>query len=223
MIKYIQKLFGPFNQYTYFIGPNPKTSINKSICPTIHSSVFVSPFSSIIGDVTINQNVFIACHVVLRADEGSPFYIGCNTNIQDGVIFHGLAKQYVTVKNKKYSIYVGDNISCAHGCVIHGPCFIGDNCFVGVRAVIFDAVIKEGCFIGTGAIVTNGVLVDANRYIPAGAIIDTQDKADLLGHVPHDKQEFSKEVIDVNTEFPNSYSLMFGDNRCSCGLSCKKR
>ena len=212
MIKSSPNPLGPSNQYTYFIGPNPRTHIiNESISPTIDPSVFIGPFSSIIGDVTINSNVFISCNVTLRADEGTPFYIGSNTNLQDGVIFHGLAEKYVMVKNKKYSIYVGNNVSCAHGSVIHGPCYIGDDTFIGFKAVIFNAFIKNNCFIGTGAIVTNDVVIDSGRFVPPGAVIDTQDKANSLDTIPNTVQEFSKEVINVNTEFSSSYPLLFGN------------
>lgn len=217
MIKSSPNPLGPSNQYTYFIGPNPRTHIiNESISPIIDPSVFIGPFSSIIGDVTINANVFISCNVTLRADEGTPFYIGSNTNLQDGVIFHGLAEKYVMVKNKKYSIYVGNNVSCAHGSVIHGPCYIGNDTFIGFNAVIFNAVIKDNCFIGTGSIVTNNVVVDSGRFVPPGAVIDTQDKANSLDAISNTVQEFSKEVIDVNTEFSSSYPLLFGDILYNC-------
>ena len=212
MIKSVPNPLGPSNQYTYFVGPNPCTSsVHESISPNIDPSVFIGPFSSIIGDVTLNANVFIACNVTLRADEGTPFYVGSNTNLQDGVIFHGLAEKYVMVKNKKYSIYVGNNVSCAHGSVIHGPCYIGNDTFIGFNAVIFNAVIKNNCFIGTGSIVTNDVVIDSGRFVPPGAVIDTQDKANSLDAISNTVQEFSKEVINVNTEFSSSYPLLFGN------------
>ena len=214
MIKSVPNPLGPSNQYTYFIGSNPCTSsVCESIYPNIDPSVFIGPFSSIIGDVTLSDNVFIACNVTLRADEGTPFYVGSNTNIQDGVVFHGLAKEYVVVKNKKYSIYVGNNVSCAHSAIIHGPCFIGDDAFIGFKAVIFNASIENNCLIGTGAIVTNGVIINSGSFVPPGAIIDTQDKANALHPLTQASQEFTKEVIEVNTEFSSSYSLLFRDSR----------
>lgn len=217
----IPKLSGPYNQYAYFVGPNPSTSINPySICPKVDSSAFIGPFSSIIGDVTICKNVFIACNVAIRADEGTPFFIGNNSNLQDGVILHGLEREYVIVDGKKYSICIDDNVSCAHGSIVHGPCFIGGNTFIGVKAVIFNACVSCDCYVGTGAIVTNGVRVGRGRFVPPGAIIDTQEKADSLGPVPRSDTEFAESVITVNSEFPYSYNLLFGDLRCSCGLCC---
>lgn len=223
MKKCFYKPIGPKNEYAYFIGPNPCTSVlHKSLSPTIDSTVFIGPFSSIIGDVTINANVFIACNASIRADEGSPFYIGSDTNIQDGVILHGLKDKYVTVNNKNYSIYIGNKVSCAHSSIVHGPCFVGNETFIGVNAVIFNAYIENNCFIGTGAIVSNGVRVAANKFIPPGAIIDTQEKADTLGLVPQSSEEFAKAIINYNVQFPYSYSLLFGDVRCSCGLCCNR-
>ena len=39
-----------------------------SIYPQINESAFIGPFSSVIGDVKIEENVFVAANVVLRAD-----------------------------------------------------------------------------------------------------------------------------------------------------------
>jgi carbonic anhydrase len=213
-----------FNINAHFIAPNPPTSFNpESVAPSIDPTVYVGPFSSIIGDVTIGQNVFIAPNVSIRADEGFPFYIDSDTNIQDGVILHGLEHGRVVQCGRKYSIYIGKRVSCTHGCIIHGPCKIEDNVFVGFHAIVLNAIIEEGCYISPNALVTGGIKIRRNRFIPAGAIIDTQDKADILGPVPESQIEFAREVQHVNQEFPNAYSLQFGSTRCSCGLACDPR
>jgi carbonic anhydrase/acetyltransferase-like protein (isoleucine patch superfamily) len=104
----------------------------------------VSPFSSIIGDVTIKDNVYIAPTTSIRADEGTPFFIGSNTNIQDGVVLHGLLNQRIPVGNKRYSIFIGNKVSIGHGALVHGPCFIGDGVFVGFKSIVFDAIVGKG-------------------------------------------------------------------------------
>lgn len=70
-------------------------------------TVFISPFSSVIDDVRIKDNVYVDPNVSIRTDEGTPFYISSNTNIQDGVILHDLLNKFVSVDDKKYSIYIG--------------------------------------------------------------------------------------------------------------------
>ncbi|QAY65813.1 carbonate dehydratase [Paenibacillus protaetiae] len=211
---------GPFNLFARFISSNPKTSFTPvERFPSINKTAFISPFTCIIGDVAISNNVFVAPSATLRADEGTPFFIGSNTNIQDGVILHGLVHETVRVGRKRYSIYIGRGVSIAHGALIHGPCVIGEGVFVGFKSIVFNAVVGRGSYISMDAIVTNGVRIAPNRFVPPGAHIDTQAKADSLRRVPQGEREFAREVQRVNREFPPSYSALFGTRRCSCGLS----
>ncbi|MCP1144891.1 carbonate dehydratase [Lysinibacillus endophyticus] len=203
-----------------FISPNPITSFNPvPRYPKIDKTAFISQFSSVIGDVTIRDNVYVAPNVSIRADEGTPFYIGSNTNLQDGVVLHGLLDKRIWKGKEKYSIYIGNEVSIAHGALVHGPCYIGNNVFVGFHAIVFNAIVGEGTYISTNAVVTNGVRIAPNRFIPPGATIDTQEKADALSRIPEDREEFAREVQRVNQEFPPSYHHSFGKNRCSCGVA----
>ena len=209
-----------FDCFKPFISPNPITPSNPvQRYPTIDQTAFISPFSSVIGDVTIQDNVYVAPNVSVRADEGTPFYIGSNTNLQDGVVLHGLLNRSIWIGKEKYSIYIGNKVSIAHGALVHGPCYLGNNVFVGFHAIVFHAIIEEGTYISTNAVVTNGVRIAANRFVPPGATIDTQEKADALSRIPEDREEFAREVQRVNQEFPASYHLSFGKNRCSCGVA----
>lgn len=208
------------NGFKPYIGPNPITSFNPiERFPNIDQTAFISQFSSVIGDVTIRNNVYVAPNVSIRADEGTPFYIGFDTNIQDGVILHGLLDKRLPVGSKAYSIFIGNEVTAAHGSLIHGPCYIGNNVFVGFKAIVYNAAVEDGVFISNNAVVTNGVKIAPNRFVPPGAHIDTQEKADALSKVPHDSKEFAIEVQRVNQEFPASYHLLFGENRCSCGFA----
>ncbi|CAG9609903.1 hypothetical protein [Pseudoneobacillus rhizosphaerae] len=40
-----------------------------------------------------------------------------------------------------------------------------------------------------------------------------------FSRVPNDSEEFAIEVQRVNQEFPASYHLLFGKQRCSCGFA----
>ena len=220
-IKKHYRPIGPTNSYTYFIAENLVTSFNPiSVYPQISESAFIGPFSSVIGDVVIKKNVFVGANVVLRADEGTPFYIGNDSNIQDGVILHGLRDAKYAVNGIVYSIYIGNKVSIAHGALIHGPAIVGNNTFVGFNSIVFNAIVEDNCYIDTGAIVTGGIRIAANRYVPIGAIINTQAKADDLFEVPKERSDFSEKVIKVNVELSEVYDLKFGDTYCSCGLCC---
>ncbi|WP_134701711.1 carbonate dehydratase [Ammoniphilus sp. YIM 78166] len=213
-------IWGPMNAIVRFIGPNPSTTFNpNSLHPSIDDQVFLSPFTYVVGDVRIHKNVYIGPFVSIRADEGTPFHIGENSNIQDGVILHGIRDEFIEKNNQRFSIYIGEDVTCAHGSIVHGPCLIEDEVFIGFQSTVFNASVGEGVYIASGAVVTNGVRVAPHRFVPPGASIDTQEKADSLSYVPQDKDEFAKQVQRVNQEFPTSYSLLLGKRRCSCGIA----
>lgn len=190
----------PSHKVAHFIGFNPPTTFNSiSARPSIHPTASIGPFSTIIGDVTIMEKVYVAPNVTIRADEGTPFFIGANTNIQDRVILHGKKGEKLLVEDKYYSIYIGQRVSCAHGAIIHGPCKLGDDVFLGFNTIVFNSTVGEGSFISHNSIVM-GVELPANSFVPLGSVIDTQDKADSLELVPSSQKEFAKEVQLVNLQ-----------------------
>jgi carbonic anhydrase len=211
-----KKAEGPVNHFSYYVGPNPPTTYNpESRMPSIDSTVFIGPFSSIIGDVQICENVFIGPNVSIRADEGMPFYIGPNTNLQDGVILHGLNNQKVQAGEDTYSIYIGSKVTCAHNSLIHGPCVVGNNAFIGFKTIIFNAIVEDDCYVSSYAVVTGGVRIRSGRFVPLGALIETQEQADLLGPVPESQKEFAEGVQRFNNELPSAYRLTLGSLRYS--------
>ncbi|MCR4371771.1 hypothetical protein NUG14_11765 [Bacillus amyloliquefaciens] len=45
-----------------------------------------------------------------------------------------MLKQFVSVKDKAYSIYIGNNVIVGHDDLIHGPCHLGNHTFIGRKA-----------------------------------------------------------------------------------------
>jgi len=166
--------------------------------PTIDASAYIHSFSNVSGDVYVGANVLIAPGTSIRADEGSPFYIGYSTNVQDGVVIHGLEKGLVLGEDgKEYSVWIGNNTSITHMALIHGPVYIGNNCFIGFRSTVFNARVGDGCVIGLHALVQD-VEIPAGKYVPSGAVITPQQQADLLLNVRHSEQNFAAHVVGVN-------------------------
>ena len=90
--------------------------------PQVDDSAYVHPFSRLIGDIKVGANVFVAPGSSIRADEGTPFYIGESSNIQDGVVIHGLEKgRVVGDDGNEYSVWIGKNTCITHMALIHGP------------------------------------------------------------------------------------------------------
>jgi sulfate permease, SulP family len=172
--------------------------------PVIPSTAFVHEQATVIGQVVLGENVHIAAGSSVRADEGTPFFIGPNTNLQDGVVIHALKQRHVQVDGEKWAVFVGRNVSVAHDALVHGPCYVGDDTFIGFKAVVHDAVVARGCFVGIGAVVV-GVEVPEGRFVPHGHIIDTQDKADALGPATEAHRHFNEDVVDVNRGLAAAY------------------
>lgn len=172
--------------------------------PLVAASAFVHPAATVIGRVVLGEHVHIAADTSVRADEGSPFHIGANTNIQDGVVLHALKDKRVMVAGEGWAIYVGKNVSIAHDALVHGPCYIGDETFVGFKAVVHDSVVGANCFIGIGAVVV-GVEVPDGRFVPHGRIVDSADAVDALPLVSEVQKEFNEDVVEVNRGLAVAY------------------
>lgn len=182
--------------------------------PHMARSSFVHPQAAVIGRVVLGEHVHIAAGSSVRADEGTPFHIGANSNIQDGVVIHALKERKVMVGGEEWAVYVGRNVSMAHDALVHGPCYIGDDTFVGFKAVVHDAVVGSHCYIGIGAIVV-GVEVPDGRFVPHGSIVDTAEKAERLPPVSAAQSEFNEDVVDVNRGLAVAYRLNDGEVRQS--------
>jgi carbon dioxide concentrating mechanism protein CcmM len=187
----------------------PPTPWSKSLAePKIHETAYVHSFSNIIGDVQIAANVMVAPGTSIRADEGGPFYIGEGTNIQDGVVIHGLEDSRVVGDNRQnYSVWIGKNTSITHMSLIHGPVYIGDDCFIGFRSTVFNARIGNGCIVMMHALVQD-VEIPPGKYVPSGAVINTQQQADRLPDVQEEDRQFSCHVVASNEALRTGYQCV---------------
>ncbi|HVJ92733.1 MAG TPA: SulP family inorganic anion transporter [Labilithrix sp.] len=172
--------------------------------PHISRSAYVHPAATVIGRVVVRDHAHVAADTSLRADEGSPFHIGPNTNIQDGVVLHALKDKRVLVAGESWAIYVGKHVSIAHNALVHGPCYIGDETFVGFKAVVHDAIVGSHCYIGIGAVVV-GVEIPDGRFVPHGRIVDSADAVDALPPVTEAHKEFNEDVVEVNRGLAVAY------------------
>jgi carbonic anhydrase len=169
--------------------------------PQIHPSALIDPSAQIIGNVIIGKNVFVAPLAVIRADErGSddmvaPIFIGEEANIQDGVIIHSHGGSDVSI---------GPRTSVAHGVVIHGPCTIGEDCFLAMRSALYRATLANNVWIGMGALIMRATL-DSYTYIPAGSVI--RSHPDVLGNRPISNREklYMEQVLQATNRLREDY------------------
>lgn len=213
---------------TVNIRPNIQTDFNPNVTdPTISEFAYVDPLALVIGDCEIGRLVLVAPFAVCRADEGIPIHVGDYSNMQDGVILHALetGSHGKNIDDRRYSsegsllrandtgfkngfaIYVGDKVSLAHGVQVHGPAYVGNDTFVGMKSLIFNAKIGNRVAIGVSSTVTNGVTIPDDKFVPPGTIVTTQTQADALpARVGSPYEEINKAVIHVNQELAKGYN-----------------
>ena len=195
------------------IADSPTRWSDDLASPKVDKSAYVHSFSRLIGDVTIGANVFVAPGSSIRADEGTPFYIGESSNIQDGVVIHGLEKgRVVGNDNREYSVWIGKNTCITHMALIHGPAYIGDECFIGFRSTVFNAKVGNGCVIMMHALIQD-VEIPPGKYVPSGAVIVNQQQAERLPDVIDSDRSFTNHVVEINEALLAGY-------RCADDEAC---
>jgi carbon dioxide concentrating mechanism protein CcmM len=184
----------------------PPTPWSKQLAePQVDKTAYIHAFSNVIGDVRIGANVLVAPGTFIRADEGSPFSIGKSTNIQDGVVIHGLEQGRVLGDDgKEYSVWVGSHTSVTHMALIHGPAYVGDNCFIGFRSTVFNSRVGQGCIVMMHALIQD-VEIPPGKFVPSGAVITSQQQADRLSNVQPSDIEFASHVVGINQSLRSGY------------------
>ncbi|MCE2701117.1 MAG: ribulose bisphosphate carboxylase small subunit [Nostocales cyanobacterium LE14-WE4] len=192
----------------------PPTPWSRSLAePKIHETAFVHSSCNLIGDVNIGANVIVAPGTAIRADEGTPFSVGENTNIQDGVVIHGLEQgRVIGDDGKEYSVWVGKSASITHMALIHGPAYVGDSCFIGFRSTVFNAKVGAGCIVMMHALIQD-VEIPPGKYVASGSVITTQQQADRLPDVQVQDQEFAHHVVGINQALRAGYHCA-ADSKC---------
>lgn len=133
--------------------------------PIVSKDSYIHPMATIIGEVVIEEGVYIGPGAVVRGDWG-PIIIKKNSNVQENCIVHVYPK--VEVVLEEYS-HVG------HGAIIHGA-ILKKNTLIGMNSVIMDnSIIEENCIVGAMSFVPNNFRCEKNKLIvgsPAKVIKD---------------------------------------------------
>ena len=198
------------------IHANVRATFNdEEHSPDIDRSAYIHPLAAVIGYVHLGKRVMVAPAASVRGDEGQPIWVGDDVNVQDCVVLHALEthvngemkpEAVVEVDGKYYGVYISDRVSLAHQCQVHGPAKIDTDTFIGMQALVFKATIGKNCVVEPKALVM-GVNVADGRYIPAGALITTQEAADNLPLITADYplKQLNHAVVHVNVELASGY------------------
>ncbi len=169
--------------------------------PEIDPSALIDPSAQIIGNVKIAKDVFVGPMAVIRADQRgpdgkvAPIQIDEEVNIQDGVIIH---------TDPGASVIIGAKTSVAHGAVIHGPCTIGRECFIAVKATLYKVTLEDHIWIGIGAIAKMVTLHSYTR-VPAGEVVRDRTEVPALRLVTDKEREYMEETCAANSQLRMDY------------------
>lgn len=154
--------------------------------PSIAAGVFIAPTASVTGNVIIGARASIWFHTVLRGDI-EPITIGEESNVQDGSVLHVA---------DHLPCHIGKRCTIGHRAIVHA-CTIGDDCLIGMGAIILDgSEIGLNCIIGAGSLVTQ------NTKIPAGSMV--------FGSPAKVIRPLKDEEIKIIPQFSKRYVLLAG-------------
>lgn len=127
-------------------------------CPTATQSPWegwVADNATVIGQVTLGQQVSVWFGAVIRADN-SPIILGNFSNVQENAVLH---------TDDGIALTIGEYVTIGHQAMLHG-CIIGDNSLIGINAVILNrAVIGKNCIIGANALIPEGKVIPDNSIV----------------------------------------------------------
>ncbi|MFT7230051.1 MAG: carbonic anhydrase/acetyltransferase-like protein (isoleucine patch superfamily) [Bacteroidia bacterium] len=115
----------------------------------VGKDIFIAPTATVIGDVSLGDEVSIWFGAVLRGDSDK-ISVGARTNIQDNAVIH---------------------------CDPNDPAVIGEECIIGHCAIVHGAKLANNVLVGMNATVLNNAeigefsIIGANALVTAGTII----------------------------------------------------
>jgi phenylacetic acid degradation protein len=135
----------------------------------VHSTAFVHPDASLIGDVHIGAHCYIGPFASLRGDMGH-IEVSEGTNVQDRCVLHFFPGR---------STFIDVDGHIGHGAVLHG-CRIGPDVLIGIGAVIMDEVIVGvRSFVGAHSFVKSGMVVPDGWFVAGSPARQLQELTEV--------------------------------------------
>lgn len=116
---------------------------------------WVAPSATVIGRVTLGEDVSIWYNAVIRGDN-EPIRIGARSNIQEGVVLH---------VDPGFPLEIAEECTIGHLSMLHG-CTIGRGSLIGIGAIVLN-----GAKIGEGSLIAAGALIPEGKVIPPNSVV----------------------------------------------------
>ena len=133
----------------------PLFSIGERRVQLLGSHHYVAHDATLVGDITLHDNVNVWFQVVIRA-ENDRVTIGEDCNIQDGSVLH---------VDPGFPMTLAPRVSIGHKVMLHG-CTIGEGTLIGINSVILN-----GAKIGRSVLIGANTLIAEGKEIPDGVLV----------------------------------------------------
>lgn len=142
---------------------HPSVRSHRGISPKLGQRVYIDPAATVIGDVTLGDDVSVWPGAVIRGDMHS-IKVGARSNVQDNAVLHIThASDY---NPGGWPLAIGEDVVVGHRAILHG-CTVGSRVLVGNGAIVNDgAVVEDEVILGAGSLVPPGkTLVSGYAYV----------------------------------------------------------
>ncbi len=160
----------------------------QGVLPRLGAGVYVHPTASVIGDVGLGEDASVWPGTVIRGDVNS-IHIGRGTNVQDLSVLH--VSHRSSWDPEGAPLLVGHDVTIGHKVILHG-CTIGDECLIGMGAIVMDKVVIEPrVLLGAGSLVPEGrVLESGYLYLGSPARRVRPLSEDELAHFAYSARHY---------------------------------
>jgi len=135
------------------------------VAPQLGRDVYIDESARILGDVSLGDDVSVWPGTVIRGDVNS-IRIGTGTNVQDLSVLHVSHKSSQDPGGAP--LVIGKHVTIGHRVILHG-CTIGDECLIGMGAIVMDkVVIQPRVLVGAGSLVPEGRTLESG-YLYLGS------------------------------------------------------
>ena len=159
-----------------------------SVSPEVAPRVLLHDTAQVIGDVRIGPDSSVWCNTVLRGDVNR-IVIGACTNIQDLAMGHVSHKH--PGKPDGSPLVIGNHVTVGHSAILHG-CTIGDECLIGMGAIVMDDVVIESrVMVGAGSLVSPGKRLKSGwLYVGRPAVAVRELTADEIAYLRYSAEHY---------------------------------
>ena len=133
----------------------PLFSIGERRVQLRGASHYVAYDATLVGDITLENDVSVWFKVVIRADNDQ-VTIGEGSNIQDGSVLH---------VDPGYPMRLGRRVTVGHKVMLHG-CSVGEGTLIGINSVVMN-----GARIGRNSLIGANTLIAEGKQIPDGVLV----------------------------------------------------